>query len=62
MRDMEKIKTAFDRQTRALELRPGIGQGTARTKVRVTDGLTCEAEEGPYRLTVDMNEKWGGNE
>jgi uncharacterized OsmC-like protein len=61
MSDAGKIKTAFARQTKALELRPTIGQGTAVTKVRVRDGLTCDIEEGPWKLVADMNEKWGGN-
>ena len=61
MSDMEGIKTAFERQTKALTLRPTIGQGTAVTKVRVREGLTCDIEEGSWQLTADMNPKWGGN-
>lgn len=61
MTDFEKIRTAFARQTKALELRPGIGRGTAVTRARVRDGLTVDVEEGEWKLVVDMNEKWGGN-
>jgi uncharacterized OsmC-like protein len=57
----DKIKTVFERNAKALGLRPTIGQGTAVTKVRVVDGLTCEIEEGPWKLVADMGEKWGGN-
>lgn len=57
----DKIRAAFERNARAVELRPARGQGTATTRVRVRDGLTCDIEEGPWHLTVDMGEKSGGN-
>lgn len=60
-RNLEQIKTAFERQARALSLRSGIGQGTAVTKVAVRDGLTCDIEDGRWQLTADMSEKHGGN-
>jgi uncharacterized OsmC-like protein len=56
----ERIKTAFDRNSKALTLRPSIGQGTAVCRVRVSDGLTCEVEDGPWKFTADLSEKWGG--
>lgn len=56
----DKIKTAFERNAKALTLRPSIGQGTAVTKVRLTEGLSCAIEEGPWKLTADMGEKHGG--
>jgi uncharacterized OsmC-like protein len=60
MGDRSRIRTAFERNRKALSLRPGIGRNTARTRVRVADGLTCVVEEGPWTLTVDMGEKHGG--
>jgi uncharacterized OsmC-like protein len=57
----EKIRTAFERNAKALTLRSWIGQGTAVTKVRVREGLTCDIEEGSWKLTADMGEKHGGN-
>lgn len=62
MKKTDKIKTAFARQTRAVELREGVGKGTAVTKVRVVDGVTCEVEEGPWKLVTDMTGRWGGND
>ena len=62
MANFEKIQTAFNRQTEVLNLRSGMGTGTAVTKVRVRDGLTCDIEEGGWKLTADMNPKWGGND
>ncbi len=56
-----RIRDAFERNRKALSLRPAIGRGTASTRVRVSDGLSCEVEEGPWKLTVDMSPKHGGN-
>ncbi len=60
MRGEERIRTAVERSVKALELRPGFGQGTAVTKVRVVEGLECEVTEGAWRFAVDMSEKTGG--
>jgi uncharacterized OsmC-like protein len=56
----ERIRTAFERNQKALTLRPAIGRGTAVTRVRVRAGLTCDIEDGPWRLVADMSEKYGG--
>ena len=55
-----RIGTAFERNAAVLSRRPDVGVRTAVTSVRVVDGLTCEIEEGPWRMTVDMAEKHGG--
>ncbi|HUG44436.1 MAG TPA: OsmC family protein [Acidobacteriota bacterium] len=55
-----QIKTAFERNQKALTLRPTLGRGTAVTRVRMVDGLTCEVEEGPWKIVADMGEKSGG--
>ncbi len=57
---VERIKTAFDRNGRAIELRPGVGQKTAVTKTRVVDGLRVETTEGRWTLVSDASEKSGG--
>ena len=56
----ELIKEAFERGRKAVRLRPAVGQGTATTTARVINGCTCEIEDGPWKLTVDMPEKHGG--
>ncbi len=61
MTDMERIKTAFERNQKAIRLRPSIGQGTAVTKVRVRDGLTCDVEDGGWKLVGDEGKNDGGN-
>lgn len=50
----------MERNARALQLRPAIGRNTATTTVRLTDGLACEIEEGPWKLRADMSPKSGG--
>jgi uncharacterized OsmC-like protein len=55
------IKKAFERSEKALTLKPSIGRGTARTTVRLGEGLACEARDGRWNLTVDMSEKSGGS-
>lgn len=56
----ESIRTAFERNGRAIELRPGLGQKTAVTKVRIIEGVHCEAEEGRWKIVADASEKSGG--
>jgi uncharacterized OsmC-like protein len=43
-----------------IEPRPSDGQGTAVTKVTLNPGLACEVEDGPWRFSVGMTEKYGG--
>ena len=57
---VELMREAFERGKKAVLLRPTVGQGTAITKVRLTDGYTCEVEDGAWKLVVDMAEKHGG--
>jgi uncharacterized OsmC-like protein len=56
----ERIKSAFERNGRAVELRPSLGQKTAVTVARVVDGLRCEISEGRWTTTIDASEKSGG--
>lgn len=60
MDNQERIRTAFERNAKALTLKPSIGQGTAVTRIRVCDGLACTVEEGPWKFNIDMAEKHGG--
>jgi uncharacterized OsmC-like protein len=61
MIDTQQIGAAFERNARALAKRPSLGHGTATTTVRIADGLRCEIEEGPWRLTADMPPPVGGS-
>jgi uncharacterized OsmC-like protein len=58
----QQLKTVIDRTVKALSLRPSIGQGTAVTRVRLTEGLACAIEDGPWRLTADISPKHGGSD
>ncbi|MBI1967933.1 MAG: OsmC family protein [Gemmatimonadetes bacterium] len=57
----EKIRSALERNVKAVALRPAVGQGTAATKVKLLPGLACEASEGPWKLVVGMTDKYGGS-
>ena len=55
------IKKCFERNARALKLRPALGRGTATTTVRLVEGVACEIEDGPWKLSVDLSAKSGGS-
>jgi uncharacterized OsmC-like protein len=57
---IQRVKTAFERNGKAIELRPKLGQKTAVTKARVVDGVHVEIEEGRWKLAIDASEKSGG--
>jgi len=59
--DANRIRETLERNAKAVSLRPSVGQNTARTSVRLQPGLTCEIEEGAWKLTVAMSEKMGGS-
>jgi uncharacterized OsmC-like protein len=59
MNEVQAIRAAIERAARAVELKPAFGQGTAVTKVRLQPGLACEVEDGPWKFTVGMPEKYG---
>jgi uncharacterized OsmC-like protein len=57
----DEIRSAMERNAKAVSLRPAVGQNTARTTVRLKPHLECEVVEGPWTMTVAMSEKSGGN-
>ena len=54
------IKDALERSLKLIEANPSMGQGTAVTKVTLSPGLACEVEDGPWRFSGGMTEKYGG--
>jgi len=60
MSSPETIKAALERNARVIEARPSVGQGMAVTKVTLQPGLACAVEDGAWRFTVGMTEKYGG--
>lgn len=61
MDNQPEIKTAIERNVKAVGLRPSVGQGTVTTVATLRPGLACEVVEGPYTVTVGMTEKYGGS-
>jgi uncharacterized OsmC-like protein len=59
---MSDLKTIFERNARALKLRPSLGHGTAVTTARVREGMACDIHEGPWRFQTDMPKAAGGAE
>ncbi len=45
-----------------LALKPTRGHLTGVTKARIVDGLSCEIEDGSWKLAADMPLKAGGDE
>lgn len=62
MADPKTIKEAFERNKKALQLRPSKAKSTATTKVRLFDGTTCEVEHKHWKFKVDIGEAEGGND
>ena len=60
MNHTDEIRTAIERNAKAVGLRPSLGQGTATTVVRLKPGLECQIVDGTWTLTVGMSEKSGG--
>lgn len=61
MASQAEIKSAFERNAKAITLRPSTGQGTAVTKVTLRDGLACDIEDGGWKLVGDEDRSWAGN-
>lgn len=61
MSEMEKIRTAVERSTKALTLKPSLGLGTGISKTTIKNGLTCEIQDGKWKFTADMPDSVGGN-
>jgi uncharacterized OsmC-like protein len=60
MEDQEPIRIALERNAKVVTARPSVGQGTAVTRVTLRPGLSVDVEEGPWKFTVGMTEKYGG--
>ena len=60
MADASDLKTIVERNIKALKLRRSIGQGTATTTVRIRSGVTCDIEDGGWKLVSDESSGDGG--
>lgn len=62
MAEPKTIKEAFERNQKAVELRPSLAKNTVVTKVRLFDGTTCEVEHKHWKFKVDIGTSEGGND
>lgn len=62
MADAKTIKEAFERNRKAIELRPQKGKSSAVTKIRLFDGTTCEVQHKHWTFKVDIGKAEGGND
>ena len=62
MSNPAKIKKAFERNVKLLNLKPEIGQYTTSTKIRLTNSTACEVEHKHWKFTADVGEQQGGND
>jgi uncharacterized OsmC-like protein len=62
MTDAMAIRKATERSVAVLTRQPERGRLSVATRARLTDGLRCEIEEGPWRLAADMPAKVGGDD
>ncbi len=60
MKEQDDIKSKFDRNNKALTLKPSLGLGTGVSKTRIVNGLSCETIEGDWVFKADMPKQAGG--
>ncbi len=61
MAEPKTIKKAYERNKKAIRLRPSAGQSTGISTVHVRDGTTCEIEGSGWNITADIGTQEGGN-
>lgn len=54
------LKTILERNEKAIRARPSIGQGVAITRCKIRSGVTCDVEDGDWKLVVDQSAGEGG--
>ena len=62
-REMQSfIKEKFERNEKALKLKPALGISTMVSKSRITKGLACHSKEGDWEFITDVPAQVGGSE
>ncbi len=61
MSKSERIREAFERNRKAVELRPSLAHSTSRVTCRTIDGVTCEVTDGTTKMIADEPESEGGD-
>jgi len=62
IRQRESMKKAYERNRKAVLLRPEMGKSTAETNIRLLDGTTCEVTHKHWKFHVDIGKGEGGND
>lgn len=62
MADQKTIKEAFERNQKAVKMRPSMGKSKVTTKISLTDGTTCEVKHKHWKFKVDIGTSEGGND
>jgi uncharacterized OsmC-like protein len=62
MKTQTEIKQAIERFEDVIRKRPTAGQFSSTTTARLTSGLACEIEEGPWKFICDEPESLGGED
>lgn len=62
MKDMEKIKEAFERNEKVLLKQPLLGKKSGTVKASLKEGLGCHVESGCWKFSSDMPVKVGGEQ
>ncbi|MFI5311528.1 MAG: OsmC family protein [Gemmatimonadales bacterium] len=57
----KEMREAIERSVKAVTARPSVGQSTAVTRVKLRPGLSCDIEDGPWKFTGGMTDKYGGS-
>ncbi len=60
MDEMQRIQKAVERTKKVLTLKPSLGKDSRKSIARMKNGLTCEIEEGNWKMLADMPEAAGG--
>ena len=59
--NQKQIKTSFERVADHLALNPERGRNTLVSTTRITGGLSCQTEEGEWKLNADLPSNAGGS-
>lgn len=62
MADPKTIKEAFERNQKAVRLRPLLAKKKVVTNIRLYDGTTCEVQHKHWKFKVDIGKSEGGND
>ena len=60
MKNPDPVRTSFERVVKAMERQSGVAKGSILARAVYKEGLACEIECGPWKLTADMSPNAGG--